>query len=125
MYIPIAFMGSCLAGARAISQAFLSLRVSISSVVGGLRVVVDLLDLEGLVVVEEVKPGGSGKVVLGRVGGVELRSRTHCGGGGGVAMSRSRNLGVQGVVMGKIDWRLTGSQPDVCQQSRNSTLKID
>ena len=37
MYIMIAFMGSCLAGARAISHDFLSLRVSVSSVVGALR----------------------------------------------------------------------------------------
>jgi hypothetical protein len=37
MYIMIAVMGSCLTGARATSQAFLSLRVSISEVVGGAR----------------------------------------------------------------------------------------
>ena len=37
MYIMIAFMGSCLAGARAISQDFLSLSVSVSSGVGALR----------------------------------------------------------------------------------------
>lgn len=37
MYIPIAFMGSCLAGARAISHAFLSFSVSICAGVGGLR----------------------------------------------------------------------------------------
>jgi hypothetical protein len=36
-----------------------------------------------------VKPGGSANVpVLGLAGGVELRSSTHCGGGGGgVAMT--------------------------------------
>ena len=37
MYIMMAFIGSCLAGARAISQDFLSLRVSVSSGVGALR----------------------------------------------------------------------------------------
>ena len=38
MYIMIAFMGKALAGAKASSQAFLSLSVSVSAVVGGLRV---------------------------------------------------------------------------------------
>lgn len=33
----IAFMGRALAGARAISQDFFSLRTSVSAVVGGLR----------------------------------------------------------------------------------------
>ena len=37
MYIMIAFMGICLAGARAISQDFLSFSTSVSSVVGGVR----------------------------------------------------------------------------------------
>ena len=37
MYIMIAFIGSALAGARASSQDFLSLRVSVSARVGGLR----------------------------------------------------------------------------------------
>ena len=37
MYIMMAFMGRALAGARATSQAFLTLRVSVSSGVGGLR----------------------------------------------------------------------------------------
>ena len=37
MYIIIAFMGSALAGAKATSHDFLSLRVSVSVVVGGLR----------------------------------------------------------------------------------------
>lgn len=37
MYIMIAFMGSCLAGARASSHDFLSFSVSVSSVVGALR----------------------------------------------------------------------------------------
>lgn len=40
MYIIIAVMGSCLTGARATSQAFLTLRVSVSSVVGGARTAV-------------------------------------------------------------------------------------
>lgn len=37
MYIMIAFMGKALAGARASSQDFFSLRVSVSAVVGGRR----------------------------------------------------------------------------------------
>lgn len=37
IYIMMAFMGSCLAGARASSHDFLSFSVSVSSVVGGLR----------------------------------------------------------------------------------------
>jgi len=35
MYMPMAFMGSCLAGPRASSQAFFTLSVSVSSGVGG------------------------------------------------------------------------------------------
>ena len=38
MYIMIAFMGKALAGARASSQDFFSFNVSVSAVVGGLRV---------------------------------------------------------------------------------------
>ena len=47
MYIMIAFMGSCLAGASASSHDFLSFRVSVSSVVGALRgcCLEDALDL--------------------------------------------------------------------------------
>ena len=37
MYIIIAFIGRALAGARASSHDFLSLRVSVSAVVGGFR----------------------------------------------------------------------------------------
>lgn len=37
IYMPKAFIGSCLAGAMASSHAFLSLSLSISSGVGGLR----------------------------------------------------------------------------------------
>ena len=37
MYIMIAFMGKALAGARASSQDFFSFSVSVSAVVGGLR----------------------------------------------------------------------------------------
>ena len=37
MYIMIAFMGKALAGARASSQDFFSLSVSVSAVVGGFR----------------------------------------------------------------------------------------
>jgi hypothetical protein len=40
MYIMIAVMGSCLTGARATSHAFLSLRTSISSLVGWARTTV-------------------------------------------------------------------------------------
>lgn len=88
MYIPMAFIGSCFAGARASSQAFLSLRVSISDAVGGLRGVTafleDLEERDCCRAVEVVKPGGSGKVpCLGLEGGAEARSRAHWGGGGG------------------------------------------
>jgi hypothetical protein len=38
MYIIIAFIGKAFAGARASSHDFLTLRVSVSAVVGGLRV---------------------------------------------------------------------------------------
>lgn len=38
MYIINAVIGNCLTGARATSQAFLSLRTSISAAVGGARV---------------------------------------------------------------------------------------
>lgn len=37
MYIIMAFIGNCLAGAMAISHDFLILSVSVSAVVGGLR----------------------------------------------------------------------------------------
>ena len=37
MYIMMAFMGSCLAGANATSQAFLSFNVSVSSLDGRVR----------------------------------------------------------------------------------------
>ena len=40
MYIMIAFMGSAFAGAKATSQAFFTLSMSVSWVVGGLRGVV-------------------------------------------------------------------------------------
>ena len=46
MYIIIAFIGKALAGARASSQDFLSLSVSVSAVVGGFRVAI----LDGVVV---------------------------------------------------------------------------
>ena len=79
MYIPIAFIGSCLAGASANSHAFLSLRVSISSCEGGLRGVMAFLPpLDRLTCVEDVKPGGSANApAFGFDGGVELRSSTH------------------------------------------------
>ena len=44
MYIMMAFMGSCFAGAMASSQDFLIFRVSVSAVVGGLRAVMGLDD---------------------------------------------------------------------------------
>lgn len=90
MYMPMAFMGSCLAGAIATSQAFFSLSVSISSGEGlarGVTVLPPLVLLDCWRAVVEVKPGGSGKVPLrGLLGEVELRSRTHWGGGGGAAI---------------------------------------
>lgn len=95
IYIMIAVIGSCLTGARATSHAFLSLRVSISSVVGGARTVgLDTAFWEedcmvflcpcctGRALLVEVKPGGSGIPLDFFAGGGELRSRTHCGGGG-------------------------------------------
>jgi hypothetical protein len=90
MYMPIAFMGSCFAGAIATSQAFFNLSVSITSGEGcgrGVRVLPVLEFLDCCRAVAEVKPGGSGKVPLrGLLGEVELRSRTHWGGGGGAAI---------------------------------------
>lgn len=79
MYMPKAFMGRDFAGAMAISQAFFSFNVSISSGLGGLRAAVEGDLLEDLVVlVEEAKPGGSGMAVLGlEVGGAVVRSRSH------------------------------------------------
>lgn len=78
---PMAFMGSCFAGAMAISQAFFILSVSISSPVGGWRAGV-LLDAERCFALRgAVKPGGSGNVPFDLLGGAEVRSRTHCGGG--------------------------------------------
>lgn len=103
MYIMIAFMGSCLAGARAISQDFLSLSVSVSSGVGALRGcccccfeaaercwvgelgdVLQGLEWQTLLLRAAEYPGGSGMFVdFGLAVGVEFMSRTHCGGGGG------------------------------------------
>lgn len=79
MYMPKAFIGRDFAGAIAISQAFFSFNVSISSGLGGLRAAVEVVLLDDLVVlVEEVKPGGSGMAVLGfGVGGAVVRSRSH------------------------------------------------
>lgn len=99
--IPIAFIGSCFAGAIANSHAFLSFRLSVSAVVGGLRVTSFCFDVllfynvfNHHSTVEElreptfpalaVKPGGSGIFEdFGFEAGFELRSSTHCGGGGG------------------------------------------
>jgi hypothetical protein len=88
MYMPMAFMGSCFAGAIATSQAFFNLSVSITSGEGWARGVTALPPLVFFCrAVVDVKPGGSGKVPLrGLLGEVELRSRTHWGGGGGAAI---------------------------------------
>lgn len=89
MYIPIAFMGSCFAGAMAISHAFFNFRVSVSSVVGGLRTEAcgAFLDCERCFALSAaVKPGGSGiEEALGLAEGALLRSSTHLGVGGGCA----------------------------------------
>lgn len=79
MYMPKAFIGRDLAGAMASSQAFFSLRVSISSGKGCLRGVTFLLVLEDLAAV--VKPGGSGMLLdlALVVAGAVLRSISHCG----------------------------------------------
>jgi len=82
IYIMIPVIGSCLTGASATSQAFLSLRVSVSSVVGGARTAV-LEDICFLFPDVAVNPGGSGIPALAFVCGGVLRSTTHCGGGGG------------------------------------------
>ena len=83
MYMPKAFIGRDLAGAMASSQAFFSLRVSISSGKGCLRGVTFLLVLEDLAAV--VKPGGSGMLLdlALVVAGAVLRSISHCGWGVG------------------------------------------
>lgn len=50
MYIPIALIGSCFAGAIATSHAFLSFRESVSACVGGLRAgVLEFFDLDTVV----------------------------------------------------------------------------
>jgi len=71
----------------AISHAFFSLSVSVSSVVGGLRTGAcgAFLDCERCFVLSAaVKPGGSGiEDALCLEEGVLLRSRTHRGVGGG------------------------------------------
>jgi len=59
MYIMIAVMGSCLTGARATSHAFFTLRVSVSSVVGGARTAI-LEEVCFLFPEVAVNPGGSG-----------------------------------------------------------------
>lgn len=58
MYIMIAFIGSCFAGARATSHDFLILRMSVSSGVGGFRVCCFDSAARFPVTAEE-KPGGS------------------------------------------------------------------
>jgi len=87
MYIMIAVIGNCFTGAKATSHAFLSLRVSISAVVGGARTAT-LVDVCCFLLPDAaaVNPGGSGMPEdLGFETGGELRSMTHCGGGGGGA----------------------------------------
>ena len=82
-------MGSCFAGAMAISHAFFSFRVSVSSVVGGLRTEAcgAFLDCERCFALSAaVKPGGSGiEEALGLAEGALLRSSTHLGVVGGCA----------------------------------------
>lgn len=88
IYIPIAFIGNCFAGAIASSHAFLSFNWSISSVVGAFRADLSAascfpFDPDLVIEVGAVYPGGSGKEeFFDRVGAVEFKSRTHCGGGG-------------------------------------------
>lgn len=110
MYIMIAFIGSCFAGAKATSHDFLILRMSVSSGVGGLRVccfasaarwgfsVSLILNKSGtlgrltLPVTADEKPGGSciedADLDFG-LGG-EWSSRTHEGYDGSMAMLRLR-----------------------------------
>lgn len=89
MYIMIAVIGSCLTGARATSHAFLSFNVSISAGVRGARTTVFEEPCCFLLPVDvDVNPGGSGiPLDFGFAAGGELRSMTHCGGGGGGAIS--------------------------------------
>lgn len=81
----MALIGRLFAGAIASSHAFLSLSVSVSSVVGGFRAATLLESLlRCFPPLAAVYPGGSGTLVFfGRGEGVEFRSRIHCGGGGG------------------------------------------
>jgi hypothetical protein len=82
MYMPIAFIGSCLAGPIASSHAFLTLSVSVSSGVGALAIGEEGLALErDLDVVVDVYPGGSGIVVDFERFGFEgfVRRSTHSG----------------------------------------------
>jgi hypothetical protein len=85
MYMPIAFIGSCLAGPIASSHAFLTFSVSVSSGVGALVTGEEELAFErDLDVVVAVKPGGSGNVDgFERLGfGGFVRRSTHSGGDG-------------------------------------------
>jgi hypothetical protein len=103
MYIMMAVIGNCLTGARATSHAFLSFNVSISVAVRGARTAAleepccfcasisttQFKEVrEATLLPVDVNPGGSGiPLDFGFAAGGELRSITHCGGGGGAAIS--------------------------------------
>lgn len=85
IYIIIAFIGICLDGARAISHAFFTFSVSVST---GLDAAVDTdccvrFFPPNLLL---VKPGGSGMLDTAFVGfgAGEFKATTHCGGGTGL-----------------------------------------
>lgn len=104
IHMPMADMGRDFAGAMATSHAFFIFSVSISSSVGGLRLLVVtswawfLEDppprLETVEVLVDGKPGGSGMLdaFLDLVIGGALMSRTHCGGGGGGGRSVGEDI---------------------------------
>ena len=85
MYIMIACIGICFAGARAISHAFFNFNVFISIPVGGFRV--DACDFFDTVRDAE-KPGGSGmeEAFLGLGRGPSFSCTAHRGGGGVTVM---------------------------------------
>lgn len=111
IYIMIAVIGNCLTGASATSHAFLSFSVSISVAVRGARTAVfeepccfwsqvstaQVKDARYITLLTvDVNPGGSGiPVDFGFAAGGELRSMTHCGGGGGADIS---------TVYGVVEW---------------------
>jgi len=107
MYIMMAVIGSCLMGARATSQAFLSLRVSVSAVVGCFRApclaaaICFLFPLAAA-----VNPGGSGMTAaFGFVTGGPFKSMIHCGGGGGNAIVSDM---LYDLLVYSVDWSEVG-----------------